>query len=148
MDIIIDIDGTLSDPEHRLELIRDRDPPQWDAFYDAAENDPALNVLCDLVQQLMGEANRIVFVTGRVERIRKPTDKWLCHHLDCVTTDYLMMMRRDGDHRKDDIVKAEMLMSLRQLGFNPVMAIEDRARIAEMYRTEGLVVLQCAKGDY
>ena len=118
MDIIVDIDGTLSDPAHRLDLIKG-DEPQWDAFYDKASDDPALPVLCDLVQQLMGEGNRVIFFTGRTERIRSPTISWLCNALECEEHDLLVMMRRDGDHRKDDIIKNEMLQAIPNSGSSP-----------------------------
>lgn len=147
MDIIVDIDGTLSDPTHRLHLIQG-DDPKWDEFYDLAVDDLPHETMCELVAQLMGEGNRVIFVTGRIQRIRRNTVTWLSRALECECDDIVLMMRKDGDHRKDDVVKNEMLQSVRQFGYEPKLAIEDRARIVKMYRQEGLLVLQCAEGDY
>jgi hypothetical protein len=149
MIVLVDIDGTLANCDHRLHLIKG-DAPHWDEFFDACSDDTPIVPIVELIENILDNAaNTVIFVTGRPERIRLRTLGWLSkvfenHKLDRP----LLMMRKDGDHRKDDIVKAEMLIALRQLGYNPDLAIEDRVRVAELYRQEGIVTLQCAAGDY
>ena len=57
-------------------------------------------------------------------------------------------MRVDGDHRPDYLVKREAIERLRANGWDPVLAIEDRRQVVDMYRAEGLICLQCAEGNF
>ena len=149
MDIIVDVDGTMSDCTHRLHHIRG-EQKNWDAFFDACGEDTPIDVVADVVQQLMGEANRIIFVTGRPERVRDKTLQWMTRIFDEMfdPNGTLLMMRRDGDFRPSAEVKREMLLAMRQLGFKPQLAIEDRKADAEMYRAHGVVVFQLEEGAF
>jgi len=144
MDILVDIDGTLADSTHRLDLIRG-EQKNWDAFFDACDKDTPIKVMCDFVKALQSE-HRLIFVTGRPERIRNKTKVWLHRFLDIVEPH--LLMRRDGDHRPDWVVKEEMLKLMRTHKYKPVLVIEDRRQVVEMWRKRGLIVLQCAEGDY
>ena len=53
-------------------------------------------------------------------------------------------MRAAGDYRADDIVKRELLATIRADGFEPVIAIDNRQRVVDMWREEGLICLQAA----
>jgi hypothetical protein len=57
-------------------------------------------------------------------------------------------MRPARDYRSDDIVKGEILDHMLADGFNPTMAIDDRQQVVDMFRSRGLRVLQCARGDF
>ena len=57
-------------------------------------------------------------------------------------------MRDDDDRRADDIVKRELLARMRDGRFNPELAIDDRRRVVDMWRSEGLVCAQVAEGDF
>jgi hypothetical protein len=55
-------------------------------------------------------------------------------------------MRQAGDSRQDTITKKEILDLIPKDRIAYVL--EDRDRVVEMYRSEGLTVLQPAKGSY
>lgn len=57
-------------------------------------------------------------------------------------------MRGDSDRRADDIVKRELLARMRADNFDPASAIDDRRRVVEMWRSEGLICAQVAEGDF
>ena len=57
-------------------------------------------------------------------------------------------MRGDNDRRADDIVERERLARMRADRFNPELAIDDRRRVVDMWRSEGLVCAQVAEGDF
>jgi hypothetical protein len=59
-----------------------------------------------------------------------------------------LYMRRDGDHRPDDIVKREMLQQMRVDGWSPIMAFDDRNQVVEMWRANGVPCAQVASGDF
>ena len=56
------------------------------------------------------------------------------------------MLRPDGDRRTDVIVKREMLAGLDRSKI--LFVVEDRSGVVEMWRSEGLVCLQCAPGEF
>jgi uncharacterized HAD superfamily protein len=136
--IIFDIDGTLSDPSQRLHFLENKD---WDSFYEHCDEDPVISHVSFLAQEL-SKVHRIFILTGRPERVRKKTQKWLMEHY--IPYDRLLM-RKDGDHRPDYIIKAEMVDSLKL----PIwLAIDDRDRVVKMFRDKGILCLQCREGDY
>lgn len=45
-------------------------------------------------------------------------------------------------------MKREAIERLRANGWDPVLAIEDRRQVVDMYRAEGLICLQCAEGNF
>lgn len=141
--ILCDIDGTLSDTTHRRHFI-EGDEKDWDAFFDAADKDPAIEPVCGMVRELIAGGATVIFVTGRPVRTRGATEVWLMKN-DLAGT---LIMRADGDRRPDTDVKRDTLQALRASGINPDIAIEDRKRVVEMYRAEGLICLQCAEGNY
>ena len=59
-----------------------------------------------------------------------------------------LYMRGDKDRRGDDIVKRELLAGIRSDGFDPKLAIDDRRRVVDMWRSEGLVCAQVAEGEF
>lgn len=148
MDVIVDVDGTLSDPTHRLHFIKTK-PKDWPAFFDACKNDAPNAWVCNLVLGLIGDpANKIIFCSGRPERVRQPTVQWLQRFLWSQSDKLPLYMRKDDDFREDSVIKREMLQRMRNDGFKPVLAIEDRSQVVKMWRAEGLTCAQVAEGDF
>lgn len=146
MEIIVDIDGTLADNTHRQHLILGTQK-DWDAFFDACPDDAPIFPVVSLVKSLLRDKSHVViFVTGRPERIREETLAWLRENVG--VDDPILMMRPDGDRRPDYEIKADLLSELRSCGVEPELAIDDRPAVAAMWRSEGLLVLQCDEGDF
>lgn len=137
---IVDIDGTLA-------LKGDRDP--YD--YEAAGADQPNRLVIHLVKLLSSTGNVIVYFTGRKERssngisTRQVTQQWLDQY---VAVSGHLHMRGERDDRKDSVVKAEMLATLlRELncGKDQILCvIDDRKKVVDMWRTEGLLCLDVA----
>jgi hypothetical protein len=138
---IFDIDGTVADISHRLHFIQ-KTPKDWDAFHNACCDDKPIPHMVRLAQVLNA---RIVYVTGRPLLSEKDTLYWIWIHIDVAGPLY---MRKNGDHRRDDIVKREMLDRIRADGYNPIMAFEDRSRVVKMWREAGIPCAQVAEGDF
>lgn len=137
--LLIDIDGVVADCSHRLHYI-DREKPDWDAFFEECSLDKPIIPMIRFVSEL--QQFRLVYVTGRPERVHGKTVKWFDLH--GVPWDNFVM-RKDGDHRPDHVVKWE----LAQKYLPGVMAVvEDRDQVVEMWRARGLLCLQPKKGDY
>lgn len=141
---LFDIDGTLADCSHRLKHIRDT-PKDWRAFFAACKDDAPIQHIIDLVLKLR-ETTPIVYVSGRSDECRAATEEWLlANGLGYVGNLY---MRKAGDHRDDDRVKAELLDAVLADGWAPIMAFDDRDRVVKMWRSRGIPCAQVAAGDF
>jgi len=144
---IFDIDGTLADCSHRLHHIvrTDGQPKDWDSFFAGIRDDAPIFPVVQVALALREAGIRPVFVTGRGEEHRLATEHWLLDHFP---TSQPLYMRKVGDRRDDDIIKAELLDELQHDGWEPIMAFEDRSRVVKMWRSLGLLCAQVAEGDF
>lgn len=147
---LFDIDGTLADLTHRLHHIQpplradgQYGPKNWDAFFDACGDDKPIPHMIGICRDLMASAP-VVFVSGRSDRTRRVTQNWLASN--CLFGD--LYMRRDGDHRPDHIVKAELLDKIIADGKTPIMAFDDRDQVVKMWRSKGIPCAQVADGNF
>lgn len=147
--VIFDIDGTLADCSHRLHHIQ-KDPADWDGFYEACENDEPITPIIEIAQTMWDVGGyEIVMLTGRREQVREKTEAWLNKHGMGLP---LVLMRPDGDKRPDEVVKPEILMKwLERTGRSKDsirLIFEDRDRMVKKWRELGFTCLQVADGSY
>lgn len=148
MDIIFDIDGTLANCDHRLHYIQSK-PKNWKAFFDGMVHDAPIVPTTVIAHSLLIQRhNEIIFCTGRPESHRKQTRTWLKEYVGEWADGCRLFMRQDGDRRPDYEVKEEMLQKIRDCGLDPKVAFEDRDQVVDMWRRNGLICYQVAKGDY
>lgn len=160
--IIFDIDGTLANLDHRLRHILN-EPKDWDSFYsDMSQDKPIepVKVVCKSLLDMQYLADNfghdaycyVVFCTGRPEPYRQKTLSWLEKHLLSGTIMqpdiFKLYMRKEGDFRPDAKVKEELLNQIRSDGYEPILAFEDRQRVVDMWRRNGIQCCQVAPGDY
>ena len=141
--IISDLDGTISDPSHRLYLYRLR---KYDQFNKAGKDDRPVENVCNVLRNL-SEVD-IVIITARDESCRAMTLEWL--KLNDVPCD-LLLMRPSKDNRSDFVVKKNIFDNqfLHSYEFNQVwFVLEDRQQCVDMWRGEGLTCFQVAPGDF
>lgn len=144
MKVIFDIDGTLADNSHRRHYISGREP-DWESFNGESSNDSPNIPVVTLLRMMKDAGYRIILSTGRFEKDRNRTEKWL---EDNAIFYHDLFMRPDGDHRPDYEVKEDMLRELQIGRENILFVVDDRSSVVEMWRRNGLTVLQCAKGDF
>ena len=132
---VIDIDGVLADVRHRLHHVMQR-PKDWDAFFDAAPDDPLLEIGRDTVRRL-AEVCEIVYLSGRPERCRQATLDWFARH-DLPPGD--LVLRRPGDRRPARITKVEELGRLSQRAPVSVL-VDDDPLVGQAARDAGYDVL-------
>jgi phosphoglycolate phosphatase-like HAD superfamily hydrolase len=140
--VIFDIDGTLADVSDRVHHLRKR-PKDWDAFFSGMADDKAIRSMVRLCHILHAAGVRIVLCSGRNESHRAQTAEWLAAQ---GVPYHELRLRRDGDLRSDTVAKREMLRGIDKR--RVLFVVEDRSRVVEMWRSEGLVCLQCAPGDF
>jgi phosphoglycolate phosphatase-like HAD superfamily hydrolase len=127
--VIFDIDGTLADVSERLHHVKKK-PKNWNAFFQGMAQDNAIHSMVRLC-------------SGRNEEHRPQTVQWLTQQ---GVKYHELILRRDGDMRSDTVVKREMLAGIDRS--KVLFVVEDRSRVVEMWRSEGLVCLQCAPGEF
>lgn len=131
--IICDIDGTLAHMEDRI-------PYDWSKVGED-KVDPIIKNLLDAVQGRY----LIILVSGRDEVCREETRKWLGKH----DIPYVrLVMRPEGDIRKDSIIKRELFENHIRPYYNIQFVLDDRNQVVEMWRSLGLKCLQVQEGDF
>lgn len=140
--VIFDIDGTLADISERLHHIRKR-PKNWDKFFAEVPQDKAIHAMVRLNNMLFDAGMRLILCSGRPEKLRKETETWLRKN---DVKYHELHLRPDEDTRPDTVVKREMLRGIDTT--RVLFVVEDRSRVVEMWRKEGLVCLQCAPGEF
>jgi len=140
--VIFDIDGTLADVSERIHHLKKK-PKNWNAFFAGMAQDKAIHSMVRLCNILHASGIRIILCSGRSEEHRDETVKWLAGQ---GVNYHDLLLRKDHDRRSDTVVKREMLATLDKS--KVLFVVEDRSRVIEMWRSEGLVCLQCAPGEF
>lgn len=141
--IIMDLDGTLCNTDHRIPHLR-KEPKDWERWNQGMAQDiPYYNVAEMLIH--LTPHNRVAIITGRFEQYRDVTVKWLAQH---GIRYEMLLMRPDGDFRSDAEVKLELAQRW-PLPPNQVLAVfEDRSRVVTAWRAAGYFCCQVREGDY
>lgn len=129
--VLCDLDGTLA-------LLNGRNP------YDASlcEDD----VVNEVVRSILAQCGAyIILVSGRGEQHRPQTERWLTKHTIVYSQ---LFMRKEGDSRKDAVVKHEIYQQHIEGKYNIKYVLDDRISVVTLWRSLGLTVLQVADGDY
>jgi predicted secreted acid phosphatase len=140
--VIFDIDGTLADVSERLHHLQKK-PKDWDSFFQGMAQDKAIQSLVRLCNILYSAGIQIILCSGRSEEHRQETVAWLVKQ---GVPYHELLLRKDGDRRSDVVVKRELLAKIDKS--RVLFVVEDRSRVVEMWRAEGLVCLQCAPGEF
>lgn len=144
--VIFDLDGTLYNCDHRLHHL-EGERKDWDSFFGAMHLDTVIEPVAMLARLIhtSGQA-AVLFVTARPDEsdYRKVTED--VSAANDLNYDKLYM-RKSGDFRRDDVVKSEILKQILDDGYEPILAIDDKSNITEMWRSFGIVALQCAPDE-
>lgn len=149
---VFDIDGTIADLSHRLHYISEEFDDQgmkrkkdWNAFFAGCHKDAPITHIRTLLTDLAKAEATVVYVSGRSDQVRDETMAWIIAHGFPVGN---IFMRKEGDHRPDNLVKAELLDELVDDGFRPIMAFDDRDQVVKMWRERGVPCAQVADGNF
>lgn len=141
--IIIDMDGTLADIRVRLKHLSGK-TKDWKSFNKTIETDE-IHEWCRQIMIRFSSDHKIIIVSGRTDDLKAETEAWLKKYQ--VPYDYLHM-REGKDYRPDNIIKLEIYEQQIRDKFLITFVIDDRQKVVDMWRAVGLVVLQCAPGDF
>ena len=133
--IIVDVDGTLA------HIADGRSP------YDAsrAMNDELDDAVSSIVAMAYENGYQVIVVTGRSAEHKDVTVEWLAQN--GVSYDEIYT-RAEGDTREDSIVKEEIYKNHIKDRYWIKFVLDDRQRVVDMWRRNGLKTLQVAPGDF
>jgi len=120
--ILVDLDGTLA-------LIGDRN------VYDAGDCDTVdhINVpVAETVKLYHKAGYKIIFCSGRIDKYREPTVRFIEKHLPDM--EYMLFMRNSSDKRKDCLVKDEIFQREINGKYNVGLILDDRDSVIELWR--------------
>lgn len=138
--IIYDLDGTLAINDHRS-------PYDLEKLSGDAPN----KMVIEHLWAMQSQGYKIITCSGREGgtkdeplKYRVSTLEWLREQGISTDAHY---QRNQGDSRKDAIVKRELLTEI-ALEYNPVLAVDDRTQVVEMWRSVGIECWQVNTGDF
>ncbi len=149
--VIFDLDGTLAlIDDRRVVSTKSNGKINWDIFFDPKNIDldkPNLPVI-KMAQLLKQQGFRIVILSGRLKTTKDATVQWL-KKFD-VPFDVIKMRPDNKDFKfmPDDELKQGWLDSL-FLGNEDIFAVfDDRNKVVDMWRRNGLTCFQVAEGNF
>jgi|SRR5581483_4743625 len=167
--VLVDMDGTLSDVRARRQFVESRPctacngnggtqdsrcptcrgtgraKKDWNAFFEHCNEDEPIEAVLKWVKALSeSKEYEVVIVSGRpMDKAGFKTTTWL----EKYGVKYRhIFMRKGGDKRDDTVVKQEILNRLpkERIAF----VIDDRQRVVDMWRANGVKVYQVAEGNF
>jgi len=149
--IIFDLDGTLALIDKRRKIsTKDNGKMDWDKFFDPTNiilDDPNWPVIKTL--RLFKESGfRIVILSGRSKSTKDATREWLDRFN--VPFDVLKMRPTSNEFKfmRDDDLKEGWLNELFSDKKEIFAVFDDRNKVVEMWRRNGLTCFQVADGDF
>jgi len=151
--VIFDLDGTLANIEERRKIsTKDNGKMDWDKFFDP-ENirlDKPNPAVIKMAQVLAESGHMIAILSGRSKGTQLTTKSWLnrnnvpYHIIKMRPTSKEWMYMPDDElkqHWLDDLFPGEIRDRI-------VAVFDDRQKVVDMWRKNGLTCMQVAPGDF
>lgn len=149
--VIFDLDGTIALIDDRRKIATKPDGKiNWDVFFNPDNisfdlpNLPVIQVLKMFKQQ----GFKIVILSGRLDNTKDATKRWLV--LNGVPFDVLQMRPNTNNFKfvPDDDLKQHWLDTM-FTDKNDIFAVfDDRQKVVDMWRSNGLTCFQVADGNF
>lgn len=141
--VICDLDGTLTDANHRRHFV-EGNSRDWNKFFASAKNDTVNQWCLETIKGLQKIGYEILFITARPSFCLKDTVDWLHLHTPFkVSMGYNLFMRKDGDRRPDYEIKEEIYKNLVKPNYDILLAIDDKKEVIKMWESNKIPVLFC-----
>ena len=145
--VIFDLDGTLALVDKRREIAKKPNGKiDFNIFYDPQyiELDEPNSFVIDLAKMYKRNGYEIVIVSGRSDRTKEATERWLEKY--GILYDR-MIMRKRKNFTPDNELKERWLE--KYLDRDDIrVVVDDRQRVVDMWRRNGLDVFQVANGNF
>lgn len=148
--VIFDLDGTLALIDARRALATKSGKMDWDVFFDPKniDLDQPNDAVIAMAQTLKAAGHRIIILSGRSKATKDATKTWL-KKFD-VPFDILKMRPTSKDFMfmPDDKLKQIWLDQLFTDKSDIICVFDDRQKVVDMWRDNGLTCMQVAPGDF
>ena len=146
--VIFDLDGTLALIDERRKISSlPSGKLDWDAFFDPrhiALDEPNWPVI-EMLGAMKSRGHVIVIFSGRSDRTKDATIEWLKKHS---ILPMVLKMRPEGDFTADDILKKQWLAELFPNKEDVLCVFDDRDKVVNMWRSQGIPCFQVAEGNF
>lgn len=132
--VICDLDGTLA-------LFDDMRSPYSTELCESDKINQSVRYVLNLIK----EPRIIIFVSGRYEKFRPQTERWLKSNEIEYTHLY---MRPDDEHKNDYLVKEDIFNLNIKNRYYIDFVMDDRDRVVDLWRSLGLNCFQVNYGDF
>jgi predicted kinase len=131
--VIFDIDGTIA-------IMRGREPHD----YDLVHRDEINELVKEQAIMHRERGRKIIIMSGRVDSCLQLTKDWLDLHE--VPYDAILM-RKEGDGRRDAIVKEELYREHVEGKYNTICVYDDRLEVVQFWYGMGLFCFNVNQGN-
>lgn len=141
--IIVDIDGTLANVDHRKHFAETK---QWDKFSELCHLDTVNQWCLEIINKFKND-HAIILLTGRMFKTTTQTEtlNWLQEN----KVHWNELHGRPNKVKIEDCVyKEDVYRTKIEPNYNVLFCIEDRKRVVEMWRGLGLTCLSCDAGEF
>lgn len=149
---IFDLDGTLALIGHRRHILERETRDKWRHFYAACDKDTPNAPVIATMERLRHAGAEVWIFSGRSDEVRDKTIAWLAQHTSFMTHDLegpMLQMRTEGDYTSDDVLKKQWLDSMLHEDRERLVAtFDDRDRVVQMWRDNGVTCFQVAPGEF
>lgn len=153
--VIADLDGTIALIEHRRHWL-DKDQhtelstdDRWRNFFADCANDQPNEPVIETLRALEGNSYHIIIFSGRSNEVRTETEAWLSEHFRTNGGGPIhdeIKMRNAGDFTPDEELKLQWLGDYDKSEI--LCVFDDRRKVVDMWRAQGLTVFQVAPGEF
>lgn len=136
MNVIFDLDGTIANIDHRTHFVRGGSR-NWTQFFAACVDDLPVPAVVASLQAHLAAGHRVRIWSGRSDVVRAETEQWLAEA--GIDPCFLEHMRAADDNTPDVELKRYWLS---QAEHRPDLVYDDRQRVIDMWRAEGVPCFQ------
>lgn len=127
--------------------------PDWQAFHLACVDDKPVQSVIDTMHMLLDSGADVVIFSGRSDEVEFETIHWLkrnTHLGDCYCIENgVLQMRAQGDFTPDDELKQRWYDAMLPSDEERLVAVfDDRNKVVEMWRRNGVACFHVAPGNF
>ena len=136
--ILVDIDGTIADKGSR-------NPFDWGKVGEDKPRDFIIDLIYSYLERCKENDNYIdvIFLSGRDSCCRYEALEWLQNQFATPKYNINLFMRKEGDMRKDTVVKEEFFWVNVANNYNVLAVFDDRPCVVEMWYDIGIPNVIC-----
>ncbi len=146
--IIFDLDGTLVNVDARRKIaIKQNGKMDWNKWFDPSniKFDTPNDTVIKMAQLFAEDGFNIFIFSGRLDTTKHTTLAWLTRNR--VPFHKLVMRDKDRLFMPDDQLKKQLLDEHADID-DVFLVVDDRQKVVDMWRENGLTVFQVADGNF